>query len=98
MAVQGRIWPGFMRRRRREEDSGTAVPVMQAQSVDRAPLDIAPYDPLIAYFQTKAGSVDIEHLDLDSPALEEMRTAGSGWSCLSSAKVSWSACSTSGRV
>lgn len=76
MAVQGRIWPGFMRRRRREEDSGTAVPVMQAQSVDRAPLDIAPYDPLIAYFQTKAGSVDIEHLDLDSPALEEMRAAG----------------------
>ena len=41
-----------------------------------APIDIAPNDPIIPYFQSAAGAVDIEALELDSPALEAMRSAG----------------------
>ncbi len=42
----------------------------------RPPLDIAPNDPIIAYFQSARGAVDIDGLELDSPALLALRTAG----------------------
>jgi serine phosphatase RsbU (regulator of sigma subunit)/anti-sigma regulatory factor (Ser/Thr protein kinase) len=38
--------------------------------------DIAPNDPLVAYFENATGAVDLTALDLDSPALAEMRAAG----------------------
>ncbi len=41
-----------------------------------APVDIAPNDPLLAYFATASGAVDIEELQLDSPALRELKAAG----------------------
>ena len=40
------------------------------------PVDIAPNDPIIPYFQSAAGAVDIEALELESPALVAMRAAG----------------------
>ena len=40
------------------------------------PFDIAPDDPLLAYFATSAGAVQIDQLDLASPALQAMRAAG----------------------
>jgi serine phosphatase RsbU (regulator of sigma subunit)/anti-sigma regulatory factor (Ser/Thr protein kinase) len=44
--------------------------------LDAPPVDIAPNDPIVAYFQSAPGAVDIESLELDSPALDELRTAG----------------------
>jgi serine phosphatase RsbU (regulator of sigma subunit)/anti-sigma regulatory factor (Ser/Thr protein kinase) len=41
-----------------------------------APVDIAPNDPIIPYFQSAAGAVDIDALELESPALEAMRASG----------------------
>jgi serine phosphatase RsbU (regulator of sigma subunit)/anti-sigma regulatory factor (Ser/Thr protein kinase) len=41
-----------------------------------APVEIAPNDPLLAYFQSASEAVDIEALDLDSPALRELKAAG----------------------
>jgi serine phosphatase RsbU (regulator of sigma subunit)/anti-sigma regulatory factor (Ser/Thr protein kinase) len=41
-----------------------------------APVEIAPNDPIIPYFQSAAGAVDIGALELDSPALEELRASG----------------------
>jgi serine phosphatase RsbU (regulator of sigma subunit)/anti-sigma regulatory factor (Ser/Thr protein kinase) len=38
--------------------------------------EIAPNDPLVAYFQGSAGAVDITALDLDSPALATLRADG----------------------
>jgi serine phosphatase RsbU (regulator of sigma subunit)/anti-sigma regulatory factor (Ser/Thr protein kinase) len=38
-------------------------------------VDIAPNDPLLAYFQSATGAVDIDTLELESPALEEMKAA-----------------------
>jgi serine phosphatase RsbU (regulator of sigma subunit)/anti-sigma regulatory factor (Ser/Thr protein kinase) len=38
--------------------------------------DIAPDDPLLAYFAASAGAVQVDQLDLASPALQAMRVAG----------------------
>ena len=40
------------------------------------PLDFAPNDPLSAYLLGAGGSVDLERLKLDSPALDSLREAG----------------------
>ena len=40
------------------------------------PVDIAPNDPVIAYFQSASGAVDIDSLDLESPAVEALKEAG----------------------
>jgi serine phosphatase RsbU (regulator of sigma subunit) len=39
-------------------------------------VDIAPSDPLLAYRQAASGAGDIEELELDSPALRELKEAG----------------------
>ena len=39
-------------------------------------VEIAPNDPIIAFFQSAPGAVDIDGLELDSPALEALRAAG----------------------
>lgn len=38
--------------------------------------DIAPNDPIIAYFQSTPGVMEIDKLNLDSPALQSMKRAG----------------------
>ncbi|WP_432479036.1 ATP-binding SpoIIE family protein phosphatase [Nocardioides sp. GXQ0305] len=45
-------------------------------STDVAPVDIGPNDPLLAYLQSASGVVDVEELELKSPALEQMKAAG----------------------
>jgi serine phosphatase RsbU (regulator of sigma subunit)/anti-sigma regulatory factor (Ser/Thr protein kinase) len=67
----------FRRRLRRapdEEHTTAATPV--APGEEAAPIDIAPNDPLLAYLQSASGAVDIEALELDSPALAELKAAG----------------------
>jgi serine phosphatase RsbU (regulator of sigma subunit)/anti-sigma regulatory factor (Ser/Thr protein kinase) len=39
-------------------------------------LDLAPTDPLVAYFRSSPGVVEIDKLHLDSPALTELRASG----------------------
>jgi serine phosphatase RsbU (regulator of sigma subunit) len=62
---------------------GGPKPPPEAETVAQAPvfedapeLDIAPDDPLLAYFANSAGAVDVDHLHLDSPALEQLRASG----------------------
>ncbi|RIK41807.1 MAG: hypothetical protein DCC58_11955 [Chloroflexi bacterium] len=43
---------------------------------DAPPIDIAPDDPIIAYFQRASGAVDIDQISIDSPAIEHLRAAG----------------------
>ena len=45
-------------------------------TTDVAPVDIGPNDPLLAYLQSASGVVDVEELELQSPALAEMKAAG----------------------
>src|SRR5215217_1186933 len=43
---------------------------------EQAPVEIGPTDPLLAYFQSASEAVDLDALELDSPALRELREAG----------------------
>ena len=67
----------MFRRRRGAKDSLERGPAAQAAPVDEpAPIDIAPNDPLLAYLQSASGAVDVSALELDSPALAELKAAG----------------------
>jgi serine phosphatase RsbU (regulator of sigma subunit)/anti-sigma regulatory factor (Ser/Thr protein kinase) len=46
------------------------------ERVEGPPVEIAPNDPLVAYFSGATGAVDIGALQLDSPALQGLREAG----------------------
>src|ERR1700687_4996653 len=63
--------------------SGPRRPEMVAATVvDRPPrapgpaIEIALDDPIIAYFQSAPGAVEIDKLMLDSPALRALKAAG----------------------
>ena len=43
---------------------------------EQTPVEIAPNDPLLAYFQSASEAVDIDTLELDSPGLRELKAAG----------------------
>ncbi|RZT16813.1 serine phosphatase RsbU (regulator of sigma subunit) [Kribbella sp. VKM Ac-2569] len=66
-------------RRRTAAGAGLPTPEDRAQPVpgdEATPVDIAPNDPLLAYLQSASGAVDVEALELDSPALAELKAAG----------------------
>lgn len=48
----------------------------QARQVVSPPIDIAPNDPIVAYFLSAPGAVEIDKLHLDSPALQALKEAG----------------------
>src|SRR5215211_2377891 len=51
-------------------------PIVEAPSQEPAPeLEIASNDPIVAYFASASGVVEIDKLDLDSPALKAMKAA-----------------------
>ncbi len=61
--------------RRDEQESAPAV----VEAALRAPapqVDIAPNDPILAYFQSASGAVEIDKLDMDSAGLRALKTAG----------------------
>jgi serine phosphatase RsbU (regulator of sigma subunit) len=69
------FWQSLFRRdgsKAPEETPAVAEPSMQVVAPD---LEIAPDDPILAYLADASGVVEIEKLDLDSPALREMRAA-----------------------
>lgn len=62
-------------------DTAPEAPVVAkpaaAPAVAEAPtVEIAPSDPLFAYLQGASGAVDVDRLELASPALAELRAAG----------------------
>ncbi|NIK57791.1 ATP-binding SpoIIE family protein phosphatase [Kribbella shirazensis] len=66
-------------RRRNAAEAGRPAPERPARAVagdEAAPVDIAPNDPLLAYLQSASGAVDVETLELDSPALADLKAAG----------------------
>src|SRR5205085_8557091 len=65
--------------RRRPAAGDLAVTQDQQEPValpEQAPVEIAPNDPLLAYLQAAGGAVDVGALELDSPALRELKAAG----------------------
>lgn len=57
-----------------------AIAAAPSAAADQPPeqtlIEIPPNDPLLAYFQGADGAVDIDALELDSPALRELKAAG----------------------
>src|SRR6187551_1514338 len=53
-----------------------ATPAAAIGAPEQAPVEIGPNDPLLAYFQSASEAVDIDELELDSPALRELKAAG----------------------
>src|ERR687887_1114490 len=64
------------RRRPRPQSAPQARTEAREAAPEQPPVDIAPNDPLLAYFQGVTGAVDIDTLELDSPALRELKAAG----------------------
>src|SRR4030081_1036637 len=48
----------------------------RAGGLETPPIDIAPNDPILAYFRAGSGAVPIDELQLDSPAVRALRSAG----------------------
>jgi len=61
---------------RTDEAASAARPATRARVLETAPIDIAPNDPILAYFHAGSGAVAIDDLDLDSPAVRSLRSAG----------------------
>lgn len=68
------FWQGFFRRdgRGAPEESAAVAEVPREAAPE---IDIAPNDPILAYLAGASGVVEIEKLDLDSPALRQMKAA-----------------------
>lgn len=68
-------WLHSLTRTRADEVSTENTPIGRPTATVPA-VEIAPSDPLFAYFLTSPGAVDLENLTLDSPALREMLESG----------------------
>jgi serine phosphatase RsbU (regulator of sigma subunit) len=69
------FWQNLLRRDgRRTSDETPAVAEVPQQAAPE--LDIAPNDPILTYLASVSGVVEVEKLDLDSPALAAMKEAG----------------------
>jgi serine phosphatase RsbU (regulator of sigma subunit)/anti-sigma regulatory factor (Ser/Thr protein kinase) len=67
--------------RRPETAAAPAAPLepraaLPPEAVSEPGLEIAPTDPIVPYFQSAPGAVELRQLELDSPALEQMRAQG----------------------
>ena len=59
-----------------EDTPVETAPAAASAEPEQAPVEIGPNDPLLAYFQSASEAVDIDDLELDSPALRELKAAG----------------------
>jgi serine phosphatase RsbU (regulator of sigma subunit)/anti-sigma regulatory factor (Ser/Thr protein kinase) len=67
----------LLKRRAAAQQSGAPEQVPERGAVpEQTPVEIAPNDPLLAYFQAASEAVDIDTLELDSAALRELKAAG----------------------
>ena len=75
MTVIGQV---FRRAIRRDERPATSASVVVEQVAAATPptVGIADSDPLLPYLQAASGAVDVDDLQLASPALVELRAAG----------------------
>ncbi len=72
------FWQSLFGRDGRQETPDEEIPelVVEAPSQEPGPeVEIAPNDPIVAYFASTSGVVEIDKLDLDSPALRAMKEA-----------------------
>src|SRR5438270_12621991 len=61
--------------RHKNEVLAKQTAVTHTQQVETPRFDIAPNDPIVAYFLSTSGAVEIDKLNLNSPALQAMKSA-----------------------
>ncbi len=71
----------ILKRRNKSEpemviEQPVVVPAPVVQEAIQLDLDIAPTDPLLAAMHNSNGALDLSRLNLDSPALDQLRAAG----------------------
>jgi serine phosphatase RsbU (regulator of sigma subunit)/anti-sigma regulatory factor (Ser/Thr protein kinase) len=66
-------WGG---RQRREAVVHQPVVVEKPRDVETPALDIAPDDPLVAFFQSSPSPIEVDKLHIDSPTVQALRAAG----------------------
>src|SRR5579871_4620660 len=81
MSMSERAIRRVVLRRPRRAAAAEQAPALEPELAPEAlahaeAFDIAPNDPIVAYFENATGAVDLAALDLDSPALVQMRAAG----------------------
>ena len=69
---------GLFRSRRQARPAAASVTVQEqvVGAPEAPPIDIAPNDPVIGYFQSATGAVDVDSLELDSPGKDALQAAG----------------------
>jgi serine phosphatase RsbU (regulator of sigma subunit)/anti-sigma regulatory factor (Ser/Thr protein kinase) len=67
---------GRLRRRARPTESDPTPAAPASDDEPQLAFEIAPGDPLLAYFQESPGPVEIDKLRLDSPGLAHLRASG----------------------
>jgi serine phosphatase RsbU (regulator of sigma subunit)/anti-sigma regulatory factor (Ser/Thr protein kinase) len=67
---------GWWARRRKAQPMASPPADPRARHSAAPALDIAPDDPILAYFASAPGAVEIDKLHLESPALASLRAAG----------------------
>jgi len=71
--IMTRIRQSLQRHPNGQASQAVAQPAPQLPMVQTLDLDIAPNDPLTAYLVSVAGVVEVERLNLDSPALKRLK-------------------------
>jgi serine phosphatase RsbU (regulator of sigma subunit) len=69
------FWQNLFRRDGGKPSEEAPAVAETPQQVAAPELEIAPNDPILAYLASVSGVVEVEKLDLDSPALQEMKAA-----------------------
>src|SRR5258708_10971168 len=70
------LWRNLVGSGRNQPQILAATTGVRAQRAAGPAIEIAPNDPIIAYFQSAPGAVEIDKLSLDSPALRALKAAG----------------------
>ncbi len=70
------LWRNLVGSGRNEPQLVAATTSVRARHAPGPAVEIAPNDPIIAYFQSAPGAVEIDKLTLDSPALRALKAAG----------------------
>jgi serine phosphatase RsbU (regulator of sigma subunit)/anti-sigma regulatory factor (Ser/Thr protein kinase) len=77
MSLLQNFWQRIAGERQTAAETVASVEPQAAATIQTGPaVDIPPGDPLFAYFLTAPGAVDVDTLNMDSPALRQMKEAG----------------------
>jgi len=68
--INVRLW-----RRNREQQTKQAAVVSRTPQLVSPVVDIAPNDPIVAYFLSTPGAVEVDKLQMDSPASRNLKKA-----------------------